>query len=212
MLRTVAPLSAIIALRFLGLFIVLPVLSVYALELPGANALLVGITLGGYALTQMLLQVPFGMLSDKIGRKVTIAIGLWILFIGSLVCAVATDIYVLMLGRFLQGAGAIGAVGTALLSDLVKEEMRSRAMAVMGGSIALSFALSMGLGPVLGGLYGVGVLFLLTAACSVLAIVVLFTKVPSPPRITHAYELYKSKMPKLINTSALFKMNVTYLW
>ena len=209
MLRTVAPLSAIIALRFLGLFIVLPVLSVYALELPGANALLVGITLGGYALTQMLLQVPFGMLSDKIGRKVTIAIGLWILFVGSLVCAVATDIYVLMLGRFLQGAGAIGAVGTALLSDLVKEEMRSRAMAVMGGSIALSFALSMGLGPVLGGLYGVGVLFLLTAACSVLAIVVLFTKVPNPPRITHAYELDESDMPKLMDNYALLKMNLT---
>ncbi|MBN2964969.1 MFS transporter [Sulfurospirillum sp. T05] len=209
MLRTVAPLSAIIALRFLGLFIVLPVLSVYALELPGANEWLVGITLGGYALTQMVLQVPFGMLSDKIGRKVTIAIGLVILIIGSLVCAAATDIYMLMFGRFLQGAGAIGAVGAALVSDLVKEEMRSRAMAVMGGSIALSFAFSMGLGPVLGGLYGVGVLFLLTAACGVLAIIVLFTKVPNPPRITHAYELDESDMPKLMNNYALLKMNLT---
>lgn len=209
MLRTVAPLSAIIALRFLGLFIVLPVLSVYALELPGANEWLVGITLGGYALTQMVLQVPFGMLSDKIGRKVTIAIGLVILIVGSLVCAAATDIYMLMFGRFLQGAGAIGAVGAALVSDLVKEEMRSRAMAVMGGSIALSFAFSMGLGPVLGGLYGVGVLFLLTAACGVLAIIVLFTKVPNPPRITHAYELDESDMPKLMNNYALLKMNLT---
>ncbi|MBE0496965.1 MAG: MFS transporter [Campylobacterales bacterium] len=209
MLRTVAPLSAIIALRFLGLFIVLPVLSVYALELPGANEWLVGITLGGYALTQMILQVPFGMLSDKIGRKVTIAIGLVILIVGSLVCAAATDIYMLMFGRFLQGAGAIGAVGAALVSDLVKEEMRSRAMAVMGGSIALSFAFSMGLGPLLGGLYGVGVLFLFTAACGVLAIIVLFTKVPSPPRITHAYELDESDMPKLMNNYALLKMNLT---
>jgi MFS family permease len=202
-------LSAIIALRFLGLFIVLPVLSVYALELEGATQFLVGVTLGGYALTQMLLQVPFGSLSDRIGRKRTIALGLAILFVGSLVCAGATDIYTLMFGRFLQGAGAIGAVGSALLSDLVKEEKRSRAMAMMGGSIALSFALSMGLGPVVGGLYGVNVLFLITAVCALVAIVVLFTKVANPPRITHAYELDESRMRTLMKNYALLKMNLT---
>jgi MFS family permease len=134
MFRTVGPLSSIIALRFLGLFLVLPVLSVYALELEGATQFLVGITLGGYALTQMILQVPFGILSDRIGRKRTIAIGLGILVLGSIVCAVSNDIYTLMFGRFLQGAGAIGAVGSALLSDLVKEEMRSRKLCIFNGA------------------------------------------------------------------------------
>jgi MFS family permease len=209
MLRTVGPLSAIIALRFLGLFIVLPVLSVYALELEGATQFLVGITLGGYALTQMILQVPFGMLSDRIGRKRTIAIGLGILVLGSIVCALSNDIYTLMFGRFLQGAGAIGAVGSALLSDLVKEEMRSRAMALMGGSIALSFAISMGLGPVLGGMYGVGVLFWITALSAIVAIWVLFAKVPNPPRITHAYELDESRMGILLKNTQLLRMNIT---
>lgn len=209
MLRTIGPLSAIIALRFLGLFIVLPVLSIYALELPGATQFLVGITIGGYALTQMILQVPFGMLSDKIGRKKTIAIGLIILIAGSFVCAMSNDIYSLMLGRFLQGAGAIGAVGSALLSDLVKEEMRSRAMALMGGSIALSFAVSMGLGPVIGGIYGVGMLFWLTAICAFLAIIVLFTKVPNPPKITHAYEMDESRMRILLKNTQLLRMNIT---
>lgn len=209
MFRTVGPLSSIIALRFLGLFLVLPVLSVYALELEGATQFLVGITLGGYALTQMILQVPFGILSDRIGRKRTIAIGLGILVLGSIVCAVSNDIYTLMFGRFLQGAGAIGAVGSALLSDLVKEEMRSRAMALMGGSIALSFAFSMGLGPVLGGMYGVGVLFWITAFCAVLAIWVLYAKVPNPPRITHAYELDESRMGILLKNTQLLRMNIT---
>ena len=209
MLRTIGPLSAIIALRFLGLFLVLPVLSVYALELEGATQFLVGITLGGYALTQMILQVPFGMLSDRIGRKRTIAIGLGILILGSIVCALSSDIYTLMFGRFLQGAGAIGAVGSALLSDLVKEEMRSRAMAVMGGSIALSFVISMGFGPVIGGFYGVGVLFWITALCAVMAIIVLFTKVPNPPRITHAYEMDESRMGILLKNTQLLRMNIT---
>jgi MFS family permease len=209
MLRTVGPLSAIIALRFLGLFIVLPVLSVYALELEGATQFLVGVTLGGYALTQMILQVPFGMLSDRIGRKKTIAIGLTILFIGSIVCAFSESIYSLMLGRFLQGAGAIGAVGSALLSDLVKEEMRSRAMAFMGASIALSFAISMGLGPLLGGIYGVGILFWITALSAVGAIILLFSKVPNPPRITHAYEMDESRMHVLLKNTQLLRMNIT---
>ena len=99
----------------------LPVLSVYALHLEGSNEFLVGITIGGYAATQMLLQIPFGIMSDKIGRKITIFIGLVIFLIGSLICAYSETIYGLMIGRFLQGAAAIGAVGTAMISDMVKE-------------------------------------------------------------------------------------------
>ncbi|WP_345979795.1 MFS transporter [Sulfurimonas sp. HSL3-2] len=187
MLKKVLPLSGILSLRFLGLFLVLPVLSVYAMTLNGATPLLVGIIVGGYALTQAIFQVPFGSMSDKIGRKPTILIGLIIFLIGSVISAMSTDIYMLMLGRFLQGAGAIGSVITAMISDLVEEEVRGKAMAMMGGTIALSFALAMGLGPVIGAHFGVDILFWITAVLAVLAMVLLFTKVPTPPKIKHIY-------------------------
>jgi predicted MFS family arabinose efflux permease len=187
MFKKVMPLSIILSLRFLGLFLVLPIISVYALTLEGATPLLVGIVVGGYALTQAIFQVPFGNMSDKIGRKPTLLVGLLIFLVGSLISAYATDIYMLMLGRFLQGAGAIGAVITAMISDLVEEEKRAKAMAVMGASIALSFAIAMGAGPILGAKYGVDTLFIVTAVLSILAIILLFTKVPTPPRIKHTY-------------------------
>lgn len=187
MLKKVLPLSGILSLRFLGLFLVLPVLSVYAMTLDGATPLLVGIIVGGYALTQAIFQVPFGSMSDKIGRKPTILIGLIIFLIGSVISAMSTDIYMLMLGRFLQGAGAIGSVITAMISDLVEEEVRGKAMAMMGGTIALSFALAMGLGPVIGAHFGVDILFWITAVLALLAMVLLFTKVPTPPKIKHIY-------------------------
>jgi len=204
MFKKVFPLSAILSLRFLGLFLVLPVISIFALELEGSTPLLVGVVVGGYALTQAIFQVPFGSMSDKIGRKPTILVGLLIFLVGSVVCAYSTDIYTLMIGRFLQGAGAIGSVITAMISDLVEEEIRGKAMAIMGGSIAMSFALAMGLGPVIGASYGVETLFLITAALSILAIIVLFTKVPTPPRIKHTYhETAKTsdilKDPNLLN-------------
>ncbi len=187
MFKKVMPLSAILSLRFLGLFLVLPVLSIYAAGMEGATPLLVGIIVGGYALTQALLQVPFGTMSDKIGRKMTLLIGLLIFLVGSIVCALSDDIYMLMFGRFLQGAGAIGSVITAMISDLVPEETRGKAMAIMGATIAMSFALAMGLGPVLGAAYGLSFLFWLTAVFAVVAIVLLFTKVPTPPKIKHIY-------------------------
>jgi len=187
MFKKIMPLSAILSLRFLGLFLVLPVLSVYAMGMEGATPLLVGIIVGGYALTQALFQVPFGTISDKIGRKPTLFVGLVIFLVGSVIAAVSTDIYTLMLGRFLQGAGAIGAVVTAMISDLVPEEVRGKAMAMMGGTIAISFAVAMGLGPVLGAAYGVDFLFWVTAGLSLIAMGLLFTKVPTPPRIHHIY-------------------------
>lgn len=107
MFKQIFPLSTIIALRFFGLFIVLPVLSVYALELKGGTPFLAGIVIGGYALTQALFQVPFGTMSDKFGRKKTLLIGTIIFIIGSIVCAVSDNIYMLMAGRFIQGTGAL---------------------------------------------------------------------------------------------------------
>jgi len=185
--KTVLPLSAILSLRFFGLFLVLPVLSAYALNLEGSTPFLVGVIVGGYALTQAIFQVPFGVMSDRIGRKPTLLVGLVIFLIGSIICAVSTDIYTLMAGRFLQGAGAIGAVIPAMISDLVHEESRGKAMALMGGTIAISFALAMAAGPVISAYAGVASLFWITAILSILAMLVLFTKVPTPPRIRHIY-------------------------
>ena len=110
-------LSLIIGMRFFGLFVVMAVLSAYAIDLPGATPALIGLAVGGYALTQAALQVPFGVLSDKIGRKKSILIGLLIFALGSIIAAMADDIYMLLLGRFLQGAGAIGSVIIAMISD-----------------------------------------------------------------------------------------------
>ena len=205
MFKKVLPLSAILSLRFLGLFLVLPVISIYALELEGSTPLLVGIVVGGYALTQAIFQVPFGTMSDKIGRKPTLLVGLIIFLLGSVVCAYSTDIYTLMFGRFLQGAGAIGSVITAMISDLVEEEIRGKAMAIMGGSIALSFALAMGLGPVIGAKYGVDSLFIITAVLAVLAMILLFTKVPTPPRIKHTYHA-TAKTSDILKDSNLLNM------
>ena len=187
MFKKVLPLSSILFLRFLGLFLVLPVLSVYALDLEGATPFLVGVIVGGYALTQAIFQVPFGSMSDKIGRKPTILFGLLIFLIGSLICAYSTDIYTLMVGRFLQGAGAIGAVVTAMIADLVEEKTRGHAMAIMGGFIALSFAAAMALGPVLASSFGISAIFFITAVLAIISIVILFTKVPTPPKIKHIY-------------------------
>lgn len=204
MFKTVMPLSAILSLRFFGLFLVLPVLSVYGLTLSGATPLLIGVIVGGYALTQAIFQVPFGIMSDKIGRKPTLLIGLVIFLVGSIICAVSTDIYTLMFGRFLQGAGAIGAVIPAMISDLVNEESRGKAMALMGGTIAISFAAAMGLGPVIAAHYGLSSLFWITAILSILSMIVLFTKVPTPPRIRHIYHSTTNtrdilKDPNLLN-------------
>ncbi|RLA73252.1 MAG: MFS transporter, partial [Epsilonproteobacteria bacterium] len=132
-------LSLIIGMRFFGLFVVMAVLSAYASDLPGATPMLMGLAVGGYALTQAALQVPFGVLSDKIGRKKSILIGLLIFAFGSIVAAMADDIYILLLGRFLQGAGAIGSVIIAMISDHVREDERAHAMASMGMVIALAF-------------------------------------------------------------------------
>jgi len=207
MFKKIWSLSAILSLRFLGLFLVLPVLSLYAMEMENATAILVGVIVGGYALTQAILQVPFGTMSDKIGRKPTLVFGLLIFLVGSVVSAMSTDIYMLMVGRFLQGAGAIGAVIPAMIADLVPEESRGKAMAMMGGSIAVSFALAMGLGPVIGSAYGVASLFWITAAFALLAIILVFIKVPTPPRIHHVYH-DKIKTSDILKDSNLIGMFV----
>lgn len=210
MIKSVLPLSLIIALRFLGLFLVLPVISIYAISLENATSTLVGVVIGGYALTQMVFQIPFGIISDKFGRKNSIVFGLILFVIGSFLCAISTDIYTLIAGRLLQGAGAIGAVVTAMISDLVKEEQRPKAMALMGSSIALSFAISMLAGPTVGTFIGVDVLFYLTMFFGILSIFIVLKMVPNPPSITHTYN-GKARLSDILENKNLMKMNITNL-
>ena len=212
MIKQIMPLSLIVALRFFGLFIVLPVLSIYALDMPGATPFLAGLVVGGYALTQAAFQVPFGMMSDKFGRKQVLLFGLIIFIIGSVIAALSDDIYMLLIGRFLQGAGAIGSVVSAMIADLVKEEQRAHAMAIMGGTIAMSFAAAMIIAPIVGGNWGIDKLFWLTAILSVMAIGVLFTSVPKPPHIVHTYSEAESKFTEVFKDKALTRMYITFLF
>ncbi|CAA6816213.1 MAG: MULTIDRUG-EFFLUX TRANSPORTER [uncultured Sulfurovum sp.] len=212
MIKQILPLTFIVGLRFFGLFIVLPILSVYALQMPGATPFLAGLAVGGYAVTQALFQVPFGMVSDKFGRKPVLFFGLVIFIIGSVIAALSDNIYMLLIGRFLQGAGAIGSVVSAMIADLVKEEQRAHAMAIMGGTIALSFAAAMIIAPTVGPVWGYDKLFWITAILSVVAMGVLFTSVPKPPHIVHTYSQAESKFTEVFKDKALVRMYVTFLF
>jgi len=206
--KKILPLNLIISLRMFGLFIVLPVLSIYALNMPNSSHTMVGIIIGGYAITQMIFQVPFGSMSDKIGRKKTIIIGLLIFATGSLIAGLADNIYMLLVGRLLQGAGAIGSVITATISDVVREEERGKAMAIMGGSIGMAFAISMVAGPTIAAHFGgVPTLFFLVTFLALLSIVILIKSVPNPPKIKHTY--LESDKFKLFENRNLMKMNLT---
>ena len=178
-------LSLLMAIRFLGLFIVMPVLALYAMHLKGADEFSVGIALGAYALSQIFLQIPFGKLADKYDKKIILIIGLSLLALGSLVCAFSDSIYTLIFGRLLQGAGAVGGVIMAYMAELSDENNRAKIFARMGQFIALAFALSMILGPTIGTTWGVDKLFLLTALLAVVSIWLIIKKIPPAPKIVH---------------------------
>lgn len=179
--RTGGVLAAIFGLRMLGLFLVLPVFSVLAAKLPGGDdVMLVGLALGAYGLTQAFLQIPFGMASDRWGRKPVIVAGLLLFAAGSFVAAAAPDIHVMIAGRVLQGAGAISAAVSALAADLTREQHRTKVMAMIGASIGLVFAASLVIAPPLAAAVGLSGLFVLTGALALGAIVLLFTAVPNP--------------------------------
>lgn len=184
--RAVAGLAGIFGLRMFGLFLLLPVLAVYARGLPGSTPLLVGVTMGAYGLSQALLQIPFGWWSDRLGRKRVITAGLLIFALGSVVAALGDHVITVMLGRFLQGAGAISAAVLALTADLTREENRHKAMAVLGMVIGAVFMLSLVVAPALDRVIGVKGLFWITAILAPLAVVVLMRFVPTPARsVTH---------------------------
>ncbi|MGB9430448.1 MAG: MFS transporter [Gammaproteobacteria bacterium] len=178
--RAALSLAGIFSLRMLGLFMIYPVFAVWARRLPDATAFTIGLALGIYGLTQAVLQIPFGFLSDRIGRKRVIAAGLILFAIGSVVAALSHSIYGIILGRLLQGAGAVGSAVLALAADLTREEHRTKAMAMIGITIGASFGLAVVVGPALNGLIGVPGIFWLTALLAVLGIGVLYALVPRP--------------------------------
>ncbi|MBS9404959.1 MFS transporter [Halomonas sp. TRM85114] len=180
--RAITGLAGLYATRMLGLFMVLPVLALYADDLAGATPLLVGLALGVYGLTQAILQIPFGLLSDRLGRKPVIAAGLGLFLIGSVVAAAADTIGGVLLGRCLQGSGAVAAAIMALLADQTREQVRTAAMATIGLSIGVAFAVAMVLGPWLASSFGLGGVFWFTAGLAVLGLVVLWKLVPPAPR------------------------------
>ena len=178
--RAILALSGIFSLRMFGLFMLLPLLVLFAPSLAGNTPFLAGLALGAYGLTQALLQIPLGVLSDRINRKLVIAMGLCVFALGSLIAASAESIYGLIIGRAVQGAGAVSSVIMALTADLTRSSQRTKAMALIGVSIGASFMLAMIAGPVLQVYIGVRGIFLCIAVLAALAIVVLYRIVPEP--------------------------------
>ena len=181
--RAAAALAAVFSVRLLGLFMIYPVFAAYAGGLHGANSYLIGEALGIYGLSQGLLQIPFGLLSDRIGRKVMIALGLALFGAGSAVAAISTTIGGVIVGRALQGSGAVGSVILALVADLTGEDSRTAAMAMVGITIGASFIVALLAGPVVANFIGVAGIFWLMVALALVGILITQFVVPSPPRI-----------------------------
>ena len=177
--RTAASLASIVGLRMFGLFLILPVFAIYGQELEGATPSLIGLAIGIYGLTQALLQIPLGMVSDRVGRRPVIFAGLLLFLLGSVVAALSDHIVGVILGRALQGAGAISAVVMALAADLTPPERRTRIMAAIGMSVGAAFMLALMLGPVIASWAGLSGLFWTTALLALAAMVSLVTVVPS---------------------------------
>lgn len=182
-IRASLSLASIFALRMLGMFLILPVFAVHAKSMPGGeSATMVGLAMGIYGLTQSFGQIPFGVASDKYGRKRVIVIGLVLFALGSFIAALASDLMWVIVGRALQGAGAISAAVTAFIADSTRDEHRTKAMAMVGGSIGLTFAVSLIAAPVMYNVIGMGGIFALTGILSVLAIFVVLYIVPAAPQ------------------------------
>jgi MFS family permease len=181
--RVVIALALIYMARMLGLFMLIPVMALYAGEFSGASSTLIGVAVGVYGLTQAVLQIPFVMLSDRWGRHVVITLGLLFFLFGGLLAAFSESIYQLILGRALQGAGAVAAAVMALVADSTRESQRSKAMAILGASIGLAFVAALVIGPVVYVWVGGRGLFLITATMALIAIALLWGLVPCQRRI-----------------------------
>lgn len=206
--RAVFSLATIMSLRMFGLFMVLPLFALYASQLTGATPFLIGIGLGIYGFTQACFQIPFGTLSDYFGRKRIIALGLIIFALGSCIAAFSHSIEMMILGRALQGVGAVGSTIIAMIADLTKEENRTKAMALTGMMIGLSFSLAMMLGPVLTSFLHLNGIFILGAGLSILGIFLLYT-VPTPKA---EFKRTPTPLPALLAHTGLMRLNVGILF
>ncbi|MDE0159114.1 MAG: MFS transporter [Candidatus Dadabacteria bacterium] len=181
-LRSVLVIGTIIALRLLGIFLIIPVFSIYAVNYEGATLSSAGVAFGIYALTQSLLQIPFGMASDRFGRKPVIVLGLLIFCVGSVLCAFADSIWELIITRAIQGSGAIGAVAIAILGDCTRNEVRAQSFMLTGIIIGTAFIISLIVGPVLAGKFGFESLFFILAALGLIAVLVTLFMFPELPK------------------------------
>jgi len=199
--RKVVSVVALIAMfRMFGLFALLPVLSLYVSELKHATPFLIGMSVGAYGLTQAIFQIPLGMLSDKIGRKSVICLGLFIFILGSLVAAYSNTIYGVIAGRFLQGAGAISATLAALLADATRKEVRTKSMAFLGIGIGSSFLIALIFGPIIAAIFGVRALFFMAA---VVAVVAIFLLLLIPSNLTKTNTRVQLKIKEAFKTKLL---------
>lgn len=197
-------LGFVFACRMLGLFMILPVIMLYVDRIPGATPAMLGLAAGIYGLTQAILQIPFGLMSDYWGRKPVIFLGLILFALGSLIAASSESITGLILGRAIQGMGAIGSVVLAFLADITREEVRTRAMALVGMSIGATFVLAFLLGPIIDGRFGLSALFLLSAFLAVLAMIMVM-RIPAKPN-TAPMHLF-SHLGLVLKDKALWQTN-----
>ena len=208
-IKVMIAIASIFSLRMLGLFMAIPVISIYAYHLPQGTALLSGVALGIYGLTQACLQLPFGMCSDKLGRKPVIYFGLSVFLLGSLLAAFAHNIIVLILGRALQGAGAIGSTLIATIADFSTEAHRSKAMAMIGMSIGVAFILGFVSGPVISFYWGVPAIFFLTVLLSCLGILICYHAIPTqPPYVPADKESFLALLPKVLRDPDLLRLDL----
>nr|WP_100657870.1 MFS transporter [Alteromonas flava] len=210
-IRTALSLAAVYMSRMLGLFMVMPVLAIAATEFAGFSPLLLGLAIGGYGLTQAVLQIPMGMLSDRIGRKPVIIAGLSVFAAGSVLAALADTMWLLILGRILQGAGAIAGAVMALAADTTRVEQRTKVMAIIGVSIGMSFYIAILLGPLLQPIAGLSGLFGLTAVFALVSIFLVIFAVPNAQQEQPTSEVLpqKQELKELLRQPELFKLNLS---